>query len=239
MLRAALLTAAALTLAGCEVQVGPNDFVQGSGHVRTEARDVHDFDRVDLAGSGSLVITQGPSETLTITSDDNVLPKLRSDVTDRTLHLGPRDNTSIRTTQLRYQLAVKQLRGVSLAGSGELRASALDTDQLDVNIAGSAVANLARLTATDLRVSLAGSGAVDVAGEVARQRVAIAGSGSYRAGDLASRQATVTISGSGDCDLRVSDSLDASVLGSGSIRYAGSPAVTQRVVGSGSVSKAG
>lgn len=239
MVRAALLTAAALALAACEVQVGPNEFVQGSGHVRTEARDVHDFDRVDVAGSGTLVITQGPSETLTITSDDNVLPRLRSDVTDRTLHLGPRDNTSVRTTQLRYELAVKQLRGISVAGSGEVRASPLDTDQLDLNIAGSAATSLARLTATELRVSLAGSGAVSVAGEVTRQRVAITGSGSYHAGDLASRQATVMISGSGDCDLRVSDSLDASVLGSGSVRYAGSPAVTQRVAGSGSVSKAG
>lgn len=238
-MRAALLIVALLAVTGCEVSLGPADIVQGSGSVRTEARDVHDFDRVELAGTGILDITQGSSETLKITSDDNVLPKLRSDVVDRTLRLGPRDNTSVHATQLHYELALKQLRAVSLAGSAQVRASALDADQLDLNIAGSGTLNMAKLTASALTVSLSGSGALNLAGEVTRQSVAISGSGRYRAGDLASRQATVTVTGSGECDLRVSDSLDASVAGSGHIGYAGSPTVSQRVVGSGSVSRSG
>jgi hypothetical protein len=238
-MRAALLTVAVLALTACEVSIGPTQIVQGSGNVRTEARNVPDFDRVELAGSGILVITQGSSESLQITSDDNVLPKIRSDVEDRTLRLGPRNGTSVRTTQLRYELTVKQLRAASMAGSGEVRAAALAADQLDLSIAGSGTTSIAKLTANALNVSVAGTGALNLAGEVTRQTVAISGSGRYRARDLASRQASVTISGSGDCDVRVSDTLDTSITGSGHVSYVGSPAVSQHVTGSGSISKAG
>src|SRR5262245_13623379 len=47
----------AIASAACDVHVGPGEHVQGSGTVKTESRDVHGFDRVDLAGTGTLVIS--------------------------------------------------------------------------------------------------------------------------------------------------------------------------------------
>lgn len=229
-----------LAASACVVNVGPSHFVQGSGTVKSESRDVHGFDRVLVDGTGTLVITQGSSEHLNISAEDNVLPRLRSDVFNGRLELGPQPNTAIHATQpIRYELALKQLKEVHLAGSGDIQAGTLDTDQLDLEVKGSGNANIERLTAKTLTISVAGSGTVTVAGQTAQQKITISGAGRYRAADLQSRQATIRVSGSGDCAVRASDSLDVSVTGSGNITYSGSPTVNQHITGSGSVTKSG
>ena len=77
--------------------------VKGSGRVQTESRTVQGFTEVDLAGQGSLTITQGADEALTIEAEDNLLPVLTSDVQHGRLVLGTKDNTIIRATKpIRY-----------------------------------------------------------------------------------------------------------------------------------------
>ena len=53
-----------LLLTACGLNV-----VQGSGNIQTEARPVSGFDSVTFSGSGEMVITQGDSESPTVTSE--------------------------------------------------------------------------------------------------------------------------------------------------------------------------
>ncbi len=238
--RALLLAGAGLTLAACSISIGPAGVVQGSGHARTESRTVQGFDQVSVSGSGTLTITQGGAEGLSITADDNVLPSLRSDVSGGRLQLGPQGPSVVNPqTPIRYELTVKQVSSVSLSGSADMRAASLDANQLGINISGSGTADVGRLTANGLTTRISGSGTVTVAGQAAQQTVDITGNGTYRAANLASRRATVNVAGSGDCALRVSDSLDVHIAGSGSVSYVGSPSITEHVSGSGSITKAG
>lgn len=76
---AALLLLAALALTACDddygVRVtGPRDHVIGSGNLVTESIVVSGFDGITLRGVGLLVVEQGGSESLRVTSDDNILP---------------------------------------------------------------------------------------------------------------------------------------------------------------------
>jgi len=234
------LTLSAAVASGCEINIGPAQVVQGSGSVKTESRDVRGFDAVELGGTGTLVITQGDAEHLTISAEDNILPRLVSEVVNGRLELHPQSNTQLNSTRpIRYELAVKQLKEIRLAGTGDVQASSLDADTLDLSVAGSGSAGIGHLTAKTLNVTIAGSGSVSLAGQATRQNINIAGSGRYRAADLQSQQAKVDVSGSGDCALKVSDRLDVTVAGSGNVTYVGSPSVNQTILGSGRVSKAG
>jgi hypothetical protein len=234
------LALSAAAASGCEINVGPAQTVQGSGNVKTESRDVRGFDAVEVAGIGTLVVTQGDSEHLTISAEDNILPKLASDVVNGRLELHPEANTHLDTTQpIRYDLTVKQLKEIRLAGSGDIQASTLNADSLDLAVAGSGNGNIGHLTAKTLNVTIAGSGTLTLAGQAVQQNVHISGSGRYRASDLQSQQANVDIAGSGDCAVRVSDRFDVMIAGSGNVTYLGSPTVNQTIVGSGRVSKAG
>jgi Putative auto-transporter adhesin, head GIN domain len=232
----ALGALAALVLTACEVHMGPVDVVRGSGNVKSESRDVHDFDRVGVSGTGTLTITQGSTESLTIHAEDNLLPLLHSDIEGGMLRLGPR-NVSIGPTQpIRYDLTVKQLKGVELSGAAAAEAASLQSDQLALRISGAGKTHIGRVTASSMTVDISGSGEVDVdGGEVPRQTITISGAGDYRAPALASQQATVNVSGAGSCAVRVSEHLSAKISGAGQVSYAGSPTVDQEVSGAGKV----
>lgn len=190
--------------------------VVGSGHVASEARTVRDFDEVALSGSGTLSIVQTGEESLTIQADDNILPLLTSEVSGRRLTLGTRPNTSFTTRNpIVYRLTVRELRGLTVSGSGDATATGITTPAMSVRISG--------------------SGDVTLSGSAQQLEVSVTGSGAYHGADFASRTADVSVSGSGDARVNASERLEARVSGSGSVAYSGNPAVSRRVSGSGSV----
>jgi len=67
------------------------EVVAGSGKVVTEPRTVSGFSRVSLSGSGQVFIDRTGAESVTVTTDDNLLPYIRTEVRDGTLELGFND----------------------------------------------------------------------------------------------------------------------------------------------------
>ena len=201
--------------------------VRGSGNLITESRSISNIDRVDLGGSGKLIITQGGEESLTVETDDNMMQYVSTEVRDGTLYLGfeGRDSKgqSISPTRLRFTLTVKGLTGIGVSGSGDITTASLDTDRLEVNIGGSGNVQVDSLTAREVEVGIGGNGNVDLAGEVTGQDISINGSGKYDAENLRSETVKINIGGSGNATVWATESLDASVGGSGSVEYYGNP----------------
>jgi hypothetical protein len=232
----AILAAVALT--GCEVHMGPVNAIRGSGNVKTESRDVHGFDRVDLSGVGTLTITQGSTEALSIQAEDNLLPVLRSDVEGGTLVLGSREAIDA-TKPIRYDLTLKSLTSLLVSGAGQAEAPSLRSDQLELRVSGVGQVHVAQLTASSLTVDISGSGQVEAAGQAPKQTVTISGTGAYEGAGMSSQQATVNVSGSGHSAVKVSDHLSATISGTGQVTYSGSPTVDQHVSGVGRVVHSG
>ena len=213
---------------------------RGSGDLITESRDVRDFDRVSLTGSGEVVITQTGEESLTVETDDNLMQYVRTEVTGGTLNLGiDTDGRSISPTRLRFTLTVKDVDGLKISGSGDITTGDFDTERLEVEVSGSGDVRIDALTVENVVVRISGSGDVELAGEATGQDIDISGSGKYRAGDLSSAEAKVTISGSGDATVWVTDSLDVRISGSGSVDYFGNPTTDLSGSGSGKIKSLG
>ncbi len=207
----ALSLAVLLMLSACSV-------VNGSGHVATENRQVSGFTKIELSGTGEVTIAQGDTESLTVEADDNVLPKLTSNVSDGTLKLDKKPGTTIRTKNpIRYRVTVKDLTGLGLSGSGSVQAQ--------------------RMTLQMLHVDISGSGTVNLGGSAVEQHIEVSGSGRYDAGELPSQQVTAEISGSGQVVVAVTQQLKIDISGSGMVTYTGDPTVEQSVSGSGRVIK--
>lgn len=207
----ALLTVA-LVLAACSV-------TRGSGQLASESRPVTGFTKVELSGTGELTIEKTGTESLAISAEDNLLPLLTSEVSGDTLVLGTKRNTEIVTTKpINYALTVKDLTGLTLSGSGNIRVSNLSTPKLTTKISG--------------------SGTITASGTADDQDLDISGSGRYQADQLASKTLNAGISGSGTASVLVSDALDVRISGSGTLTYTGDPTrVTQDVSGSGKLIK--
>ncbi len=202
---------------GVTVQ-GPSGTIGESDNVTSEPRNVSGFDEVELNGVGNLSIQRTGSESLIVEAEEDVLPKIRTEVENGRLVVGAKPNTSIHTTEpINYNLTVKDLNALEVSGSGDVEAEGIDTEELAVTISG--------------------AGDVEISGKADGQEIDISGSGDYRAEDLESKEAKINVGGSGSATVNVSDELEADVSGSGSVEYIGDPTVDQDVSGAGEVRK--
>jgi hypothetical protein len=207
--------AAMLLLAGC----GSNA-IRGSGNVTTESRNVQDFHKVALNGSGDLTIDQTGKEALTITADDNLLPYLTSDVSHNELVLDRKNRTSVDPSKtIEYKLEVGKLEQISVAGEGVITAKGIVSDHLELIGSGSTKSTLS--------------------GQVDRLEIVVTGEGEYQAGDLKSKDVKITITGDGKAVVAASAKLEVTIIGQGSVEYIGDPSVTQTITGSGTIKKRG
>jgi putative autotransporter adhesin-like protein len=211
-LRLALaLFAVVLLLAACSV-------TRGSGQLATESRAVSGFSKIDLSGGGELTIQKTGTESLSISAEDNLLPRLTSEVSNDTLILGTKPNTTILPQQqITYTVTVKDLTGVAVSGSGNIR--------------------VPDLTTTALSISISGSGTITVNGTVEDQDLEISGSGGYEAAQLTSKTVKADISGSGTANVMATNVLDVEISGSGTVTYSGNPQIEQEISGSGKLIK--
>jgi len=235
-----IITLAGILMAACSALPGQ---VTGSGKVTSEDRQVSNFNQVTVSGIGDLIITQGQDETLKIEAEDNLIPLIKTEVTNGTLTIEFEDRgrpVSIRNTKpIKFYLGVKDLQGVTLSGTGNVSADALKTSDLKLTLSGTGNFRFGGLEAQNLAVLTSGSGNFDLAGKAGSQDVTISGSGEYHAGNLETNTAKLVISGSGKSTLWAAQTLDLRVSGSGDVEYYGQPKLTQNISGSGNIRSLG
>lgn len=221
-------------------QTGP---VQGSGTVIAENRPVGHFDRVSLSDLGTLIISQGDEERLTVETDDNLLRYVETRVRGGMLILGLGEGAGGRAVRpskgITYHLSVRQIAGLEVADSGHIQAPALAVGYLEISVHDSGGVAVDSLVAHTLQVYVEDSGDVHLAGQVERQEVTVQDSGRYLAPRLQSRTAAVAASDSAEATLWAVGALDVTITDSGRVRYYGHPRRTQRLSGAGTLAGLG
>ena len=211
--------------------------IEGSGNIITEARDVSAFDRVTLSGFGEVTVEQGEAESLTVSTDDNIMPYVTTEVRNNTLILDFDDKGRNRgynpTDGIKFNLVVKDLSRIDISGAGSFDVNELETEALLADLSGASSLEIGDLTANELVVRQSGAGTVFVSGQVEGQELAHSGVGSYHAADLESKTAIIDISGAGSATVWATESLDIQISGLGSVIYYGNPRIIQNVSGLG------
>lgn len=192
--------------------------VTGSGKVVTESRSVSGFNGLVVNGAGRVFIDRTGTESLAITTDDNMLPYIVTEVRDGKLTIEFKSKLVPNNLKdLTFRLTVKDLNAIELNGAVALEGKGIEASQMNVTISG--------------------AGAVKLAGKVDQLAVTLSGAGAYDSEDMESKRATVTNNGAGAAVVRVSDELDATINGIAFIEYFGNPKVTKGVHGLGVVSQ--
>ncbi|NNE73488.1 MAG: DUF2807 domain-containing protein [Acidimicrobiales bacterium] len=238
MRRALVLLVLLGTAIACDVD--HNKEVDGSGEISSEVRSVAGFTRISLQREGTVEVGQGPTESLVVTTDDNLLTLIETEVVDGTLELRTAIDTDIEPSDtVRYEIGVRDLDGLELTGAGTVSIDGWVTDAAAVRMSGAGELRVGSLDATSLDATHSGAGSLLVEGEVQRQMVAFSGVGDYDAADLVSEEAIVQGSGVGAMTLWVTDRLDLTLSGVGDFSYYGSPRIEQTVSGVGTINSLG
>jgi hypothetical protein len=253
-----VLLAIMSSILACSVNFGNNvgtNEIRGSGKVVTENRDVSDISSVDLAMTGTLHITMGDKETLTVEAEDNLMGYIQTDVSFGRLVIKTKQGTDLQPTQpINYELTVTKLSAINISSDGDIESKDLSSDSFSIAISSSGNLTVSSLDCTSLQIKTSSSGNTEIGnlsadsnsitisssgnidiknGQVQQQNIHISSSGEYRANDLASSKASVTISSSGSATIRVSDQLSGRLSSSGNVYYIGNPVVNINITSSG------
>ncbi len=239
--RALILATLALFASGAALA----ETLTGSGRMATESRAVSGFNGLSVAVSGKVRLTQGNTESVTITADDNALAYIETFVDQGMLRIRwkkPDQGRSLNVNRVKISITVvaRDMEAIAVGGSADVAAGPIKAERLVASIGGSGNLDIASVEAGDVSARIGGSGDLAIrGGRTNTLDVRIGGSGDVQAAKLESRSAKVRIGGSGEASLWVRDTLKASVAGSGSVRYFGDPKVERAVAGSGEVRRAG
>ena len=208
--------------------------VNGSGNVVSEPRQVAEFDRIHLKGAGKVFLTRGENPSIVIKTDDNILPVIKTEVTDRKLVISHK-NYNPKPTTLNYFITVNDLKGIAVSGSADITSdSKLVSDNFSADISGSGDVRL-ELEVGRLESDISGSGTMRFSGKTDSLAASITGAGNFRALDMQARNVSLKITGSGNCEVNASETLDVKITGSGDVKYKGSPQISKKVTGSGNI----
>ena len=148
-------------------------------------------------------VTIGESKSVEVTSDDNILPMLVTEVVDGELKIRTKGsfNTSI---GLKVKITTPSLDSVNSSGVGKVNIEGLDSEQL--------------------AIVLSGVGSVSAKGRVQNLDVTVSGVGSAQLRELTAESVSVAVTGVGGAEVYASKWVNASTTGVGSIKVFGNPA---------------
>ena len=240
LLVAALLTGCCggVTQLGQLVREVKAKSITPSDTIITDERTVSGFTGIDMRTFGRVVLTQGDTESVTLTGSDNVVPLVKTTVQDGILVIET-EKTSIilnptKENVLTCDITVKDLKALTVSGAAEVEMESLTTSALAATMGGAGQIRLGQLAATSIEIKVSGVGNVEVAGESARATITISGAGNVNAPDLKCQTAEITISGLGNATVWVTDQLTGDIKGGGSVSYYGDPKTNTKTSGLGS-----
>ncbi len=212
-----------LVASGCNITISNSALhqEQGSGHVITQQRDVSGFDQVSFGGIGTLDITQGEHESLTIEADDNLIDHIQSSVVGNQLRIRFEPNFNVTTpSDIHYTLVVIDLSNLELSGFGDVNLDKLKAGSLAVELSGSGNLNLGDLQTDTLDITISGFGNITLDRSKTKSLTAhLSGSGNLTLEDLQAETLEVAISGFGNTEVsgKVTD-LNVDISGSGNFK---------------------
>ncbi len=201
-----------------------NDEIVGSGDVVTQVRSADGFDRIDFRAFGTVEISQGDDESLTVRGDDNLLSRIHTFVEDDTLVVEIEDGiVPIPSDGFRYEIRVVDLEGLEVSGAGRVTLDGFRGDALGVDFSGAGDIDLVNLDLDVLDVSFSGAGTMYASGRADAHEANLSGAGDYDAGALATRTTSISSSGAGSAEVWATVDLEIDASGVGRVRYWGSP----------------
>ena len=213
--------------------------IKGNGILSSEDRSVSKAGKIKLLGSYDVEITQGPTTSVKVEADENLLPYIITAEENGFLVIKSRDHVGFSSDhELKVYITTDKLEEVQLVGSGNIigKTKFSGGDKLVLKIAGSGDMNL-EVNTPKIQAEIAGSGTMTVNGETRDESIQISGVGDYNADGLKAENAKVRIAGSGNVKVFADLNLDINIAGVGSVYYKGAATIKQSISGSGEVKR--
>jgi len=189
--------------------------IRGNGHITTDDRTVGAFTEIDAGGSFEIEWNNG-SPSLQISTDENLLPYVKSEVSGDTLRLHTREQ-------------IWPTHGIKVVISSPTRSAA--------RIRGAVRLTATQLTGSKFALEASGASHVSLDGNVDELLADMTGASRLDASHLQTKVAEISTTGAGNVEVAVAETLKVSITGAGKVSYSGSPKIEKQIIGAGSVQR--
>ena len=204
-----LFVGCVVVVAGCHL---PG--VRGNGQIKTEERQVGAFANLDTGGAFEIEWQNG-SPAVRITTDENLLPYVETNVSGDTLHLRTREH-------------LWPAHGIKVAISSPTRAGG--------KMRGAVKLTVKQLSGPIFALEARGASQISLDGSVDRLLVDMTGASQLAAAGLQAETAEISTTGAGDAEVAVTDTLKVVITGAGKVTYSGNPpTIKKQITGAGSI----
>lgn len=193
------------------------DKLKGSGTSKTESREGKEFKAIEIRGSGKLEITVGPTTSITVTADDNILPLIETKTELSKLTI----DTAMGNFEPKVDIVIKvttpKIEMLQSAGAAKIQLNGVENEALELN--------------TD------GAGSVRILGKTGTLNAKMNGATTLDTSELVAKAVHLDFRGAVRATVHAQDTLTVAMEGAGSVEYLGEPRVKQKIRGAGSVKK--
>jgi hypothetical protein len=187
--------------------------VRGNGDIKTDDRTISAFTEIDVGGAFEIEWQNG-SPALRITTDENLLSYVESDVSGDTLHV-------------RTQEHIWPTHGIKVVISSPTRTGA--------RIRGAVKLTAKQLTGPKFALEASGASHVSLDGNIDDLLADMTGASELDASGLHTKTAEISTTGAGDAEVAVAQTLKVAITGAGKVSYSGNPTIEKHITGAGSV----
>ena len=188
--------------------------IRGNGRIKTEERPIATFANVDASGAFEIEWQNG-APAVRVTTDENLLPYVETNVSGDTLHLRTREHTW-------------PTHGIKVVISSPTRAGG--------KIRGAVKLIVKQLSGPIFALESKGASEVSLDGSVDRLLVDMTGASQLAAAGLQAKTAEISTTGAGDAEVAVTDTLKVVITGAGKVTYSGNPpTIKKQITGAGSI----
>lgn len=199
---------------GMAVVIQSNNCVEGNGVSRSEKRDMPStVSKIQADGAFDIKILTGSAPSLTVESDENIVPYIQTKVDGDTLYI--RTRRSVCTSlPMSVNVSMAHLDSLKVSGSNDIDVKGLKND---------------------LTIDMDGSSTVFLSGGVQRLQIYMKGAGDVKAEGLRAENVFIKMTGAGDVVVHAVKLLDVTVEGAGTVQYRGNPRIIKRISGVGDI----
>ena len=188
--------------------------IRGNGRIKTEERPIATFANVDASGAFEIEWQNGPP-IVRVTTDENLLPYVETNVSGDTLHLRTREHVWP-THGIKVVISSPTRTGGKMRGAIKLTAK--------------------QLSGPIFALEAKGASQVSLDGSVDRLLVDMTGASQLAAAGLQAKIAEISTTGAGDAEVAVTDTLKVVITGAGKVTYSGNPpTIKKQITGAGSI----
>jgi hypothetical protein len=232
--------AAALIAASAATSACGQSRSEDGGPTVSRNYQIGNFQEIEVAGPYDVQIRTGGNPAVAASGSEKLLERTVVEVKGDKLLIRPEKKGWFggwsTHGKASFTVTVPQLRGATIAGSGDIKIDKVHGDQFEGVVAGSGGLDVGQLEVQTLKLSIAGSGDVKAtSGRAQSVGLDIAGSGDIDTRGVQAQDADVSIAGSGSVAAHAGGTAKVSIMGAGDVEVTGGAKCSVSKMGSGEV----